>query len=145
MRIRKRKCQYTVLLSFAAVYAYAKPQQRDCYCDSSYNSGCFSFTFKKKKIIEFHCFHFASIVPFLILDEILARFFKYTILGNRGSTATGIPIQSIRLLFTIKGIKSYIIMATGWLMNSFAPTLGLVCVGLIACVLVFCGIFAAQR
>lgn len=106
----------------------------------------FLLLFKKEKDYRIPLLpFFASIVPFLILDKILARFFKYTIWGTGAAHATGIPIQSIRLLFTIKGIKSYIIMATGWLMNSFAPTLGLVCVGLIACVLVFCGIFRRSK
>ena len=143
---KKRKCQYTVLLSFAAVYAYASHSRGIVTVIAVTIAVVFLLLFKKEKDYRIPLLpFFASIVPFLILDKILARFFKYTIWGTGAAHATGIPIQSIRLLFTIKGIKSYIIMATGWLMNSFAPTLGLVCVGLIACVLVFCGIFRRSK
>lgn len=143
---KKRKCQYTVLLSFAAVYAYASHSRGIVTVIAVTIAVVFLLLFKKEKDYRIPLLpFFASIVPFLISDKILARFFKYTIWGTGAAHATGIPIQSIRLLFTIKGIKSYIIMATGWLMNSFAPTLGLVCVGLIACVLVFCGIFRRSK
>lgn len=33
------------LVKLCSSICICKPQQRDCYCDSSYNSGCFSFTF----------------------------------------------------------------------------------------------------
>ena len=73
---------------------------------------------------------------FLVIDKILVKYFRHAIWGNGAAHATGIPKGTLKLLTKGTGIKSYIRMAIGWLYNSFSSTFGLVCVGLIACVII---------
>ena len=93
------------------------------------------FTKERERRIPYISF-FGSMAVFLVIDKILVKYFRHAIWGNAAAHATGIPKGTLKLLRKGTGIKSYIRMAIGWLYNSFSSTLGLVCVGLIACVII---------
>ena len=136
-KTRKERQIYTILLSFCAVYAYACHSRGIVMVIATAMTVLLIpfFTKEKERRLPYISF-FGSMAVFLVIDKILVRYFKRTIWGSRAAHATGIPKESLELLTKIKGIKSYIRMAVGWLYNSFSSTLGLVCVGLIACVII---------
>lgn len=130
----RKRILYSVLLSFFAVYAYAC-HSRGIVAVIAVTMTVFIIQFfGKKKYIRYIPF-LGSMAVFLVIDKLLQSFFKNAIWGERAGHATGISKESIRLLFTVSGIKTYIKMAVGWLFNSFTPTMGLACVGILVCLI----------
>jgi len=123
-KTRKERQIYTILLSFCAVYAYACHSRGIVMVIATAMTVLLIpfFTKEKERRLPYISF-FGSMAVFLVIDKILVRYFKRTIWGSRAAHATGIPKESLELLTKIKGIKSYIRMAVGWLYNSFSSTL----------------------
>lgn len=136
-KTKKERQVYTILLSFCAVYAYACHSRGIVMVIASAMTVLLVpfFTKEKERRIPYISF-FGSMAVLLVIDKILVKYFRHAIWGNGAAHATGIPEGTLKLLTKGTGIKSYIRMAIGWLYNSFSSTLGLVCVGLIACVII---------
>lgn len=131
----RKRTLYSVLLSFFAVYAFACHSRGVVAVIAVVMTVFIIQFFGKKKYIRYIPF-LGSMAGFLVIDKVLQRFFKHAIWGNQAAHATGLSKDSILLLFKKSGIKTYIKMAVGWLFNSFTPTMGLACVGLLACLVI---------
>lgn len=131
----KGKILRSVLLSFFSVFAYASHSRGIVTVIAVALTIAVLRLVYKKFYVNFPVWA-GSLLGFLAVDKFLQVWFRREIWGSGAGHATGLSMESIKLLFTGTGIKSLVKLSAAWLYNAFASTGGLCCVGVVAALMI---------
>jgi hypothetical protein len=130
----KQRKIYSVLLSLVSVYAYMAHSRGIVLVIATVMTVFFISVFVKKHIVNYW-FYIPSTALFLLIDKMLTRYFKHATFANyepRHGGFDSFDVDTFVNIFTFKGFLIYGKLATGWIFNLCASTMGLVILGFAA-------------
>lgn len=132
----KKKAFFSILLSLASVYAYACHSRGVVAVIAVFMTVVLIRVFMKKNCVNWPAY-LGSLAVFLVVDRCFQIYFRDAIWQGKQAHATGISEKSIKILFSLKGVKNFIRGVIGWVYNSFVSTDGLICVAFVACLIIY--------